>query len=405
MLPPRCLAAGLVPTLLLLVLAVTGPRYLATCNTLPEDAERVRAEDSRVLSRGRVWTTNDGSSYVAAADRVLSDAYLARRSPYVFRIGVPLLVGALAQAGIPVCLGFLLVSVAGLSLAALGVRQVARAYGVGSVDASLAAAVFLTTPKALNALLSVCVDSGAWAFTIWFWWAWQRRRRYAGPLLALGILCHEWSVLVVACVAVDALRDPGRRRDAGVVLVAAVLALSLPRFLIDPSTALPPRLLLDWTLARLADLGTGAGLLSHAGEYLLGVGVSIFWLRDAGAPVLRPLRPLLALVPVSMLAAFPLETGRLLVPAAVSSCIASSVLVQTLPEATRRVFRFLWPIFSLASGMAWLFSLRASWVTAVGAGLLVVALQARRAGPSHQGGARKAGGGHASPGAGASAAG
>jgi hypothetical protein len=267
---------------------------------------------------------------------------------------------------------FGVLGVLGYVAAVLAVHQIFLAMRYTREAADLGASLFALVPYAVTPLLDpVLVDAGAWALTLWAWWAWLSGRSVvSAALLGGAVLCRETSLLLVPCIAHHGWRHRVPwSRISGVVMTAGV-ALLLPRLLVEPAFALDLTSLMKivvrhkvrmWTEPR----GFAIGFLEST-AYGLGLGsllLPLAWREVMRPPLVYSAWLLVAFGAVTTFVS--LEIGRLLVTASLVVAGAAVAYLARLPPGLRRVATVVLLGGGLVVTAAWCYGRGASRAVAV----------------------------------------
>jgi len=331
----------------------------------------IRAADDQVREGRALWTKLDEASYYAMTLAPFSDEYLVRRQPYAYRILAPLLAHLPVKAGLDFTVVYFAFASVGIALAGIFVGLLLLRLGFQVRVAVIGAVLFVLTTKVSNPLYAAAeIDPGCWALLFAAWYSlFAERSIRAALLVTLAVLWRETAILSLPAIALQAWVRPGIRTPRlAALVVLPICAFMAPRLFIESSNSLNLSALLDWTRMQ-----AGGNPVSLATEYLFGLGLATVLLPFGfGAARRAGLWPMLLLLPTYMIASFPLEIGRLVVPASLASVVVAAYALDPLPKQAQRLLGGGLIAASGATLLAWRLESRAAWVL-VGSALVVVA--------------------------------
>jgi hypothetical protein len=270
--------------------------------------------------------------------------------------------------GIPLCWGFWVTAFAGLLLAAIAVHQIALLYDLRPMDAGFAALLVVLNVKGLRALQATRIDPAASALLFWGWWAWLRHKSLLScALFVAAVLWHEVTLLIVPSIVFHAVLFRYRRLDLCLLVSAMAVAFMVPRLALQPANEAPLTLLFVWATLQLHFLLRPSGATIITGEYILGLGAAGFCMLIATRRnIPRRMVPLALYVPLMCMFVFPLEQGRLLVPAAAVSGLVALAILRETPRRLSRLARAGMLSTAGLAAAAFVLGRGAAWVTLVG---------------------------------------
>jgi hypothetical protein len=377
--PGRRWALALVPGVAVGLLALSAAPFTHhyDWSELSRREAEIRECDRRVREGLAFWTCTDEASYYAMTLAPLSDSYLARRQPYAYRILGPLLAYLPVKAGASFTAVYFAFAVIGLAVAGLFIVLILQRLGINAIVAVTGGLLFVFITKASNPLdTSHEIDPGLWAllFGAWYCLLGAQSAR-AVLLLSLAVLWRDTAILSLPAVAIQAWVRPKVR---GIQLALLVLlpsaAFLAPRVLIESSNSIGLSVLFDWgaTHAR-------GNLLALFAEYLHGWGISLALAPFGFAAMRRDgLWPMLLLLPTYAIGCFPLEIGRLVVPASLACLVSAAYALATLSQRPQRLLCAVMVAGSVGALLAWRLESGSTWVLAAASAVVGVGFVATR---------------------------